>query len=151
LENMVSLFPFLKVKYEFEPIGLCHYVQVLPSTSYHNNQEYIRFEMSLEDNFGSFYKDEDVCFLTEGSLYEITNPIYEKQGLFYGESEIVLLPVIFNGYNFNFPTKLGFMENGSNFYNFSSSKFTNVSCLKPLNEGEPLEDNYSEGYYTQAA
>lgn len=150
LDNMVSLFPFLKVKYEFEPIGMCHYIKVLPATDYHNNQEYIKFEMSLEDNFCSFYEEEDVCFLTEGSLFEITNPTYEKVGICYGETAVSQEPLIFEGYKFNFPTSIGFLKTGT-YFNFSNSQLKNSTRTASLENNHKLEDQYSDGFYPQAA
>ena len=149
LNNMVSLFPFLKVKYEFEPIGMCHYIEVLPATAYNSNQEYIKFELSLEDNFGSFYKDEDVCFLTEGSLYEITDPIYENEGICYGENTDTYVPEIFEGFTLKFPTQVSFFGATKN-VNLSSKGFEKISRSQQTNTNYGYSNDNPESY-NQAA
>ncbi|MBL0300573.1 MAG: hypothetical protein IPQ23_02550 [Cytophagaceae bacterium] len=147
---MISLFPFLKVKYEFESIGMCHYIEVLPAKSYHTNLEYIKFEISLEENFSDFFENEDVCFLTAGSLYEIKNPIYTNEGVCYGENGASQDPLIIAGYDFEFPVKAKFWETGVNF-NFSQKEINKFSDNKTFESKKNQEDDYSEVFYTQAA
>lgn len=149
LQNMVSLFPFLKVKYEYETIGKCHYIEVLPAFSYHTNQKYIKFEMDLEENFIEFFVEEDVCFITEGSLYEITKPIFEMEGICYGENTNTYVPEIFNGYKLSFPTQVSFFGITPN-VNLPSKGFEKISSSK-LTNTDYGQLNCSPDAYLQAA
>lgn len=108
LKTLTSLFPYLKVRYKFEPLSLCHFIEVLPPDEYGGNSEYINFERQFENNFNSFYVDEDICFLTGGSLFEIEDADFEMKGVCYGKLSNSSIHDFFAEYKVNFPISLTF-------------------------------------------
>ncbi len=84
IDNIVSLFPYLKVRYEYEFMSNCHYLEILPFEKFQKDKDYIAFERSFRTNFISAYPLESLCFLSENSLCEIEKPVIEKAGILYG-------------------------------------------------------------------
>lgn len=81
IDVLVHKFSNLSCKYGFDNFSNSHYIEILPSSEYYSNNEYAFFEVSLINDFINEYPDETITFLTEGDLYEITEPIYIRAGL----------------------------------------------------------------------
>lgn len=86
LKNLISIFPKLKVRYEFENMAKCHYIEVLPNDSFNFDQSYIQFENKLSNNFICSFPNETICFLSGNSLFEIEKSTFELKGLLHGVS-----------------------------------------------------------------
>lgn len=84
LSHIVSLFPYLKVRYEYDAFSQSHYIEVKPLASFQYDRGYIEFEQLMRQNFMNAYPSESICFLSEDSLYEIEKPLIEKAGILYG-------------------------------------------------------------------
>jgi len=78
LEILSQQIVCLQIRYEFVEIDKSHYIEVLPLSYYTNNENYVSFEQNLFQSFLQQYPSESLTFLSEGSLYEIENPIYSK-------------------------------------------------------------------------
>lgn len=80
IENLVAKIPNLQVRYEYDDFDNSHYVEVLPLASYKEDESYITLEQEFRNEFIKLFPRECLTFLSEGSLYEIENPIYIKNG-----------------------------------------------------------------------
>ncbi|WP_337043658.1 hypothetical protein [Emticicia sp. 17c] len=84
INYLVSLFPFIKIRYEHIASEKEHFLEVLPAVYYNSNKGYIDREIEITKNFEDTFPDEAICFVTEGSLYSIKHVTFEAQGLLYG-------------------------------------------------------------------
>lgn len=82
--NLISLFPHLRIRHEYNILANCHYIEVSSSLGNFRTPDYINFENSLIQNFITSFSNECICFITEESLYEIESINLEKQGSLYG-------------------------------------------------------------------
>lgn len=77
INEMFGAFPTLKIRYEFRSGIATHLIEVLPITEFESNQDYILFEMELENQFESLFgKKEDILFVSSDSLNEIRDVQY---------------------------------------------------------------------------
>ncbi len=83
LEKLVEKIPQIKVRYEYDDFLKGHYVEVMPHIHYKKNDSYIQQELAIYEEFVSLFPRESLAFLSEGDLYEIELPIYEKTGKYY--------------------------------------------------------------------
>lgn len=72
IDQIIQRFPDLKIRYEFRSTISTHLIEILPQNAFQSNQEYILFEMELENEFEILFGiKEDILFISEDSLNEI--------------------------------------------------------------------------------
>jgi len=59
---------------------------VQPSSIFKSDEDYINFEIELESEFEEKFPDENILFISEGSLTEIVNPNFKL-----GYDEVVFM------------------------------------------------------------
>lgn len=82
LKELQKLFPSAEFRYEMSHGTNTHLVEITPDSIYNNN-DYIDYELALEEEFISLFPTENIIFISEDSLNKITNPIFE----IYSEEE----------------------------------------------------------------
>lgn len=80
LNELVRLFPSIKVSYEIDENSNSHYVKVLPLKEFDTNDEYHKFETNFILSFIEQFPYEEIVFVSENSLIEVLNPIFEIEG-----------------------------------------------------------------------
>jgi hypothetical protein len=93
LENMLVALPYLQVRYEYDTQNASHSVEVLPLYFY-KEKSYIFIEQEICKKFVQMFPYETLVFVSEGSLYEVENPVFVAKGLLFDFRDLVL--------NFNF-------------------------------------------------
>lgn len=74
LNELYAKFGDIKVQYEFRANTNSHLIEVIPLSFFENNEEYMNHEMEIEEEFESLFPDQNIVFISEGSLSEIHNP-----------------------------------------------------------------------------
>lgn len=85
LEQLVVLFPNVKVRYEYNDLANVHTVEIVPNDIFYSNNDYMNWERKIVDDFISKYPTENVCFISDDALVGIEKSSYENQGRYYGE------------------------------------------------------------------
>ena len=83
IDELVSRISYVNCRYEYDSISNTHLIEVIPNSVYKSDVDYQQAETSVIDEFINRFPYENVCFITDDSLVEIQNPIYEKQGITY--------------------------------------------------------------------
>ncbi len=78
INEIVSSFPYLNIKYENESFSKSHYIEVSPKKFYDEDLKYIEVEKKITQTFIEQFPNEILTFLSENSYYKIENPIYER-------------------------------------------------------------------------
>ncbi len=94
LSNLSEKYSHLKIRYEYREIVNTHIVEVLPLSSYFE-EEYITNEIELENEFSKLYPSEEILFISTDSLTEIKESLIE-----FGYSQKTTIPVEYNPSNF---------------------------------------------------
>lgn len=82
LNNIIDQVPTIKVRYEVDNLNNTHIIEILPKSEYNNNQKLITLKDELAGEFIDNYY-ELLSFITEGSVFKVNNPIFEKEGINY--------------------------------------------------------------------
>jgi hypothetical protein len=74
INDIAIQFPKLKIRYEFRSSISTHLIEIQPFEDFDSNQEYIKFEMAIEDEFEKLFgSKEDILFISSESLMQIRN------------------------------------------------------------------------------
>ncbi len=95
---MIQQFPAIQLRYEFISFDNSHFIEVMPSFVFKQNDDYIAAENYLHLAFIEKFPYQNIAFRTEGSLYQVENVFYEKKGLLYDMNKFA--------YNSNFATEI---------------------------------------------
>jgi len=89
LNELFSKFEGVQIRYEYRVNTQSHIVEVIPLNFFEGN-EYMEAEAMIEEEFESLYQQENIVFISEGSLTEIKHAElelgYDKIILDYGKS-----------------------------------------------------------------
>ncbi|MGB0863371.1 MAG: hypothetical protein ACPGXZ_10655 [Saprospiraceae bacterium] len=72
-KNLVKVFPFANVEYEYKQLSNTHFFKISPDSIY-NSVEFIDYTFDVVNNFNKNWFDSLICFITDNSLIELTNP-----------------------------------------------------------------------------
>ncbi len=108
LDSFIIKDKFVSFCYEYDDDTLTHIVKVSPKEIYDNNKDYISWENKLIDEFIDNYPNENICFISDGALIEIKNPIYIIDNNISGFSQNC---VEFLGLNFDEKKNKEFINN----------------------------------------
>lgn len=78
LEKLVSLFPNLTIRWEYNSDIKCYFIEIVPSEVRHKNEEYVDFEREIYLEFFDKFHNEDISFLSEND-YEFSSPTLVKK------------------------------------------------------------------------
>lgn len=83
LDNLFDSIAGIRIRYEFREYMAAHFIEILPLDTFDNNQEYVKREMEIQEEFELNYGDsEEILFVSSESLNEIKN---EQYSLGYNE------------------------------------------------------------------
>ena len=88
MDELVKTFPTIKVKYIADKFGDSHIIEVTPETVYNDNKKYSEYESNLIFDFIYKFPNEEIVFVTEGSIFNFENSIQELVGSNYCEEKI---------------------------------------------------------------
>lgn len=83
INDFVSKFNFSKIKYEYKKDSFVHFIEVSPRYIY-DTEYFLEWECEVYKKFSEFNHSENICFTNENSVVELENPIYTKEGCYYG-------------------------------------------------------------------
>jgi len=79
LSQILSQFPEIGCKYEFDAFSASHLIELKPNEIYFSNHSFKEKEVELLSEFIELYPFENITFITDDDLYKIESPIFEKQ------------------------------------------------------------------------
>lgn len=88
----------IKIRYEFKVSTNTHIIEILPIAFFDSNDEYIKRELQIEEDFENHFPQENILFISKDSLSEIHKPNYTWG---YEDFEIDL-NIVSNDSNFEF-------------------------------------------------
>lgn len=74
LKELFSRFEDIKIRYEYRKNTCSHIIEVIPLAVFKKDEDYMFAEAKLEDEFEQLFPQQDIVFISEGSLTEIKNP-----------------------------------------------------------------------------
>jgi len=74
LNELYAKFSDVKIRYEYRANTYSHLIEIIPLSFFEGNEEYISLEAKIEDEFEASFPNENIVFISEGSLSEINNP-----------------------------------------------------------------------------
>jgi len=87
LKTLVEKFPEIRARYLYEPYCDTHFVEITPKNFYYN-EEYISWEINIHSKFTSNYRHENLCFITDDSVFRMKNCECDIKGGNYHEITI---------------------------------------------------------------
>jgi hypothetical protein len=81
LTRIWNCFPEIQFRYEFKTSTRTHVVEVNPLSYFKENRDYLRMESDFESDFEQIYPEEEILFISEGSLTEIRNAEFQIGGI----------------------------------------------------------------------
>ena len=86
LETLITKFPDIRVRYEYDSNALVHFVEIVPNEVYHLDNEYIIWENNMDDRFIELFPTENICFISDDALVGIEKAEYTLYGSKYASS-----------------------------------------------------------------
>lgn len=83
INDLVIVFPNIRVRYENHHLSNSHFVEVVPNEVYRLNKEYQLWEEEVVFKFIENYPDQNLCFITDDALVGIETIDYEAKGELY--------------------------------------------------------------------
>jgi len=80
IKELVIAIPELKVRYENHTASNTHFIEVVPSSAFNNNDEFERLEEEITFEFIDKYPNQNICFLSENSIVGIETSDYSEKG-----------------------------------------------------------------------
>lgn len=74
LNDLYKKFSDIKIRYEYRANTVSHLIEVIPLSFFEGNEEYMACEFSIEEEFENRFPNENIVFISEDSLSEITTP-----------------------------------------------------------------------------
>ncbi|MDR0692254.1 MAG: hypothetical protein LBF69_04365 [Prevotellaceae bacterium] len=73
LATLITNFPNVRVRYEYDKNALVHFIEVVPNKVYHLDNKYIVWENEMTDRFIEFFPIQNICFISDDALVGIEN------------------------------------------------------------------------------
>lgn len=77
LNELYARFSDVKIRYEYRANTYSHLIEITPLSFFEENEEYLFFEAKIEDEFEALFPNENIVFISDGSLSEISNPFFK--------------------------------------------------------------------------
>ncbi|MFA6400465.1 MAG: hypothetical protein WCX31_02400 [Salinivirgaceae bacterium] len=167
LQVFISKFSQTRVRYEFDSTALTHYIEVVPNSVYHLDEEYISWESAFYDLFVSQFPNQNICFISDDSLVGLDEIQFELVGSKFVEysvnNDFNCIPT--DSVNYNEQKSTSYISNYSVFNGLGSISVNPISAFTfNLNRHQALVDiyntngcfenkspSYNEEYYPLAA
>jgi hypothetical protein len=81
--SLVERMPYIRCRYEFHDASYNHFIEVVPNFYYKQDSVYIKLEEEICKEFEEKFPYELITFITDDSVYKITEPIFIKEGNLY--------------------------------------------------------------------
>ncbi|NLU38558.1 MAG: hypothetical protein GXX78_06670 [Bacteroidales bacterium] len=81
LSKIWNSFPEVQFRYEFKTHTNTHVIEVTPVSFFEENEEYLDLESDFEYKFEQMFPEEEILFISEGSLTEIRNAEFQIGGI----------------------------------------------------------------------
>lgn len=149
INDLVVIFPFLKVSYQIDNYSKSNYIKVLPKESFNNDEDYQKHETNLIIDFITNYPEEEIVFVSEDCLIEVTEPIYETEGKSFNQNTFTINSDIWsNNFDIDFKLTLNSSVNDT-VENYNSLtdivKSFDSKAIKEISE-QPTIIEQEEGY-----
>ena len=96
ISDLALKFSGIRIRYEYREITQSHIIEILPLDLYESNTEYLLEEELIEKEFGALFPDENILFVSEGSLSELERVDFElgyKEVLFDNDASSTFFEV----------------------------------------------------------
>jgi len=77
ISDLALKFSGIRIRYEYREITQSHIIEILPLDLYESNTEYLLEEELIEKEFDALFPDENILFVSEGSLTELARVDFE--------------------------------------------------------------------------
>ena len=71
LNTLIDSMPELTIRYKHDLNYNTHIIEINPSSTFYEDEDYREYEIELEDLFEMHFPDENILFITEDSLNSI--------------------------------------------------------------------------------
>ena len=156
INDLVSAFPCFKVSYQIDNYSNSNYIKVIPKEDFESNLEYQKFETELIIDFIEKYPFDEIVFVTDDSLIDIEEPIYEIEGSLFSQNNLDWNSDFWSNeieLDFNLTLSKSVKEIVGNYNSLSDvlKSFNNKVCIKPITEESSIMEQTSEYSYALAA
>jgi len=119
LNELIVLFPKIKVRYENHIDSKTHFIEVIPAEIYHLDKEYNSWENDFFDLFTNKYYNENICFISNDSNVKFVNIIFQGKGKYFDSiSSVYEFEKTSEIYNDNYKINIKNNSNSYSQYNF---------------------------------
>lgn len=84
INELVTLFPKTRVRYENHVLSNTHFVEVVPNEVYRLNDDYLKWEENIVFQFINNYPTQNICFLSDDAIVGVENVEYIATGKLFG-------------------------------------------------------------------
>ncbi|WP_333696548.1 hypothetical protein [Flavobacterium sp.] len=156
INDLVSVFPSLKVSYQIDNYSNSNYIKVIPKKDFESNLEYQKFETELIIEFIEKYPFDEIVFVTDDCLIDIDKPIYEIEGSLFIQNYLEWNSDLWSNeieLDFNLTLTKSVEEIVGNYNSLSDilKSFNNKVCIKPITEESSILEQINEYSYALAA
>lgn len=100
LNELYSKFSNIKIRYEYRTTTYSHLIEVIPLSFFEENEEYMNIEGQIENEFETSFPNENIVFISEDSLTEISHPDFKLgYDVFKYNNEVKNLDFIVKGFS----------------------------------------------------
>ncbi|MDD3723156.1 MAG: hypothetical protein PHW92_11865 [Lutibacter sp.] len=156
INDLVTAFPFLKVSYQIDSYSNSNYLKVIPKDYFDSNLEYQKYETELIIDFITKYPFDEIVFISDDSLIEVTEPIYEIEGKSFNKNDLFWNTESWsNNYelDFNLTLNKSIVEIAENYNSLSDvlKSFNNKVSIKPIPVKSSVVEQANDYLYALAA
>lgn len=156
LDELTLSFPSLKVSYFIDDFSNSNYIKILPPVEFSENLLYKKHEINIIIDFISKYPYEEIVFVSEDHLLELSNLAYEKEGELFGKNETIYNTKIWvNDFILDFNLSLNKspfeIVNNYNSLNDILKSLNNEGFISPIKNEPVIVEQAGEISYALAA
>lgn len=83
IATLVTLFPQLQARYEYEASEADHFVEITPSTVFNTNTAFNDWCAQTQEQFTELFPDELLAFIPQDEFFGVDNPLFVQRGAQY--------------------------------------------------------------------
>lgn len=167
INELVNIFPNVKVRYEDHHLSNTHFVEVVPNEIYRLNEKFQVWEEEVVFQFIEKFPDQNLCFITDNAIVGIETVNYEAKGVLYDllysindecyqKVEFTNIHSAISGQSISTliieqPTIVSSRVTGVSFNTSSHSSLVRYGIASCVDAGRPSIENAEELIYPQAA
>jgi len=157
LNELIENFPFLKASYFVDDFSKSNYIKILPLNEFEGNKEYKEFEIKMIIDFINQYPYDEIVFVSEKNILELSNLVYEIEGKLFTDKHTYNTDIWKNNFNFDFDLSFNksVIDIINNYHSlkeviekFNEEIFINPIIVEPV---EIIEEEAGEISYALAA